>query len=269
VLFRSNLVIDYRSADGNVGRFPDLANEFVRQKVDLIVTRGTPALLAASHATATIPIVMAAIGEMPGPGIVASLAHPGGNVMGFTAFVTELTGKRLEILRELIGKVPRVASLSNMSNATSLGQWKETQVAAKSLGIKPQQLDVRKPEDLGRAFDDAIKQSANGLVVGIDALTQPNRRTIAELAAKHRLPAMYASREFVDAGGLISYGVSYPDLYYRAARFVDKIFKGTKPGDIPVEQPTKYELVINRNAAKALGIEVPNSILVRATKVIE
>ena len=264
-----NLVIDYRSADGSAARFPDLATELVRLKVDLIVTRGTPALLAASKATGTIPIVMAAIGEPPGQGIVASLAHPGGNVTGFTAFVTELTGKRLEMLRELIGKAPRVAFLADVSNPITLGQWKETQAAAKSLGIQPQQLDVRKPEDLGRAFDDAIKQRANGLVVGIDALTQANRRTIAELAAKHRLPAIYASSEFVESGGLISYGVSYPDLYYRVAGHVDKIFKGNKPGDIPVEQPTKYELVINRNAAKALGIKIPNSILARTDKMIE
>jgi putative ABC transport system substrate-binding protein len=264
-----NLVIDYRSAEGSVARFPELATELVRLKVDLIVTRGTPALLAASHAAGTIPIVMAAIGEVPGHGIVASLAHPGGNVTGLTAFVTELTGKRLEMLRELIGKAPRVAFLADISNPISLGQWKETQAAAKLLGIQPQHLDVRKPEDLGRAFDDAIKQRANGLVVGIDALVQANRRTIVELAAKHRLPAIYASREFVDAGGLISYGVSYPDLYFRAAGHVDKIFKGKKPADIPVEQPTKYELVINGNAAKALGIKIPNSILVRTDKVIE
>ena len=264
-----NLVIDYRSAEGRAARFPDLATELVRLKVDLIVTRGTPALLAASNAAGKIPIVMAAIGEPPGQGIVASLAHPGGNVTGLTAFVTQLTGKRLEILRELIGKTPRVAFLADRSNPISLGQWKETQMAANSLGIQPQLLDVRKPEELGRAFDDAITQRANGLVVGIDALTQANRRTIAELATKHRLPAIYASREFVDAGGLISYGVSYPDLYYRAAGLVDKIFKGNKPGDIPVEQPTKYEFVINRNAAKALGIKIPNSILVQATKVIE
>ena len=264
-----NLVIDYRSAEGSVARFPELAAELVRLKVDLIVTRGTPALLAASNAAGTIPIVMAAIGEVPGQGIVASLAHPGGNVTGLSAFVTELTGKRLEILRKLIGKATRVAYLVDMSNPISLGQWKEAQAAAKSLRIQARLLDVRKPEDLGHAFDDAIKQRANGLVVGIDSLMQTNRQTIAELATKHRLPAIYASREFVDGGGLISYGVSYPDLYYRAAGHVDKIFKGKKPGDIPVEQPTKYELVINGNAAKALGIKIPNSILVRTDKVID
>ena len=264
-----NLVIDYRSAEGSVARFPNLAAELVRLKVDLIVTRGTPALLAASNAAGKIPIVMAAIGELPGLGIVASLAHPGGNVTGLTAFVTELTGKRLEILRELIGKAPQVAILADMSNPISLGQWKETQVAAKSLGIQPQLLDARKPEDLGRAFDNAIKQRAKGLVVSIDAFIQANRQTITALATKHRLPAIYASSEFVDAGGLISYGVSYPDLYYRAAGHVDKIFKGNKPGDIPVEQPTKYELVINRNAAKALGLKIPQSLLVMADKVIE
>jgi len=264
-----NLVVEYRSVEGSAARFPDLATELVRLKVDLIVTRGTPALLAASNAAGRIPIVMAAIGESPGQGIVASLAHPGGNVTGLTAFVTELTGKRLEILQELIGKAPRVAFLADMSNPISVGQWKETQAAANSLSIQPQLLDVRKPEELGRAFENAIKQRAKGIVVSIDSLMQTNRRTIAELATTHRLPAIYASREFVDAGGLISYGVSYPDLYYRAAGHVDKIFKGKKPGDIPVEQPTKYELVISRNAANALGIKIPKSILLRADKVIE
>ncbi len=264
-----NLVIEYRSADGSGARFPNLMTELLQLKVDLIVTRGTPALLAASNATGKIPIVMAAIGEPPGLGIVASLANPGGNVTGLSAFVTELTGKRLEILRELIGKALRVAFLADMSNPISPGQWKETQMAANSLGIQHQLLEVRKPEELGRAFDNAIKQHANGLVVGIDSLTQANRQTIAGLAAKHRLLAIYASREFVDAGGFISYGVNYRDLYYRAAGLVDKIFKGTKPGEIPVEQPTKFEMVINMKTAKALGIKIPNSILVRADKVIE
>ena len=264
-----NLVFEYRSAEGRGERFPDLAAELVRLRVDLIVTRGTPALLAASKATGTIPIVMAAIGEPPGQGIVVSLAHPGGNVTGLSAFVSELTGKRIELLGELVAKLTRVATLLNMGNPIFLAQWQETQLAARSLGIRAQLLDVRKPEELGRAFDSAIKQRADGLVVGIDALTQANRQLIAELASKHRLPAIYASKEFVDAGGLVSYGVSYPDLYYRAASLVNKIFRGAKPGDLPVEQPTKYELVINMKTAKALGIKISQSILLRTDKVIE
>jgi putative ABC transport system substrate-binding protein len=264
-----NLVIEYLSAEGRGERFAELAAELVRLKVDVIVTRGTPAVVVASKAAGTIPVVMAAIGEPPGRGIVASLARPGGNVTGLSAFVTELTAKRLEMLKELAPRVTRVAALFNMGNPIFAGQWQETQSAAKSMGIRPQLLDVRTSEELAPAFDNAVKQHANGLVVGIDALTQANGKAIAGFAARHRLPAIYASREFVESGGLISYGVSYPDLYYRAARFVDKILKGARPAELPVEQPTKYELVINRRAAKALGLAIPQELLLRADEVIE
>jgi len=263
-----NLNFDYRSAEGRGERFAELASELVNSKVDLIVTRGTPALLAASKATTTIPIVMAAIGEPPGQGIVATLARPGRNVTGLSAFVTELTGKRIEVLREAVPKVSRIATLLNMGNPIFLAQWKETQSAAQSLNMQAQLLDVRKAEELEPAFLQAVKQSADGLIVGIDALTQANRRLIAELCVKHRLPAIYASKEFAEAGGLISYGVSYPDLYYRAANLVHKIFVGAKPGDLPVEQPTKYELVVNRRAAATLGLSIPASLLLRADEVI-
>ena len=263
-----NLVFDYRSAEGRGERFAEFATELVNGKADLIVTRGTPALLAASKATTTIPIVMAAIGEPPGRGIVATLARPGGNVTGLSAFVTELTGKRTEMLREMVPKLSRIASLLDMGNPISAAQWKETQIAAQSLGIQSLLLDVRKAEELEPAFSQAVKQRADGLVVGIDAFTQPNRRLIAELCVKHHLPAIYASKEFAEAGGLISYGVSYPDLYYRAANFVHKIFMGAEPGDLPVEQPTRYELVINRKAAASLGLRIPASLAIRADEVI-
>ena len=263
-----NLVFDYRSAEGRAERFAELANELVKSKVDLIVTRGTPALFAASKATTTIPIVMAAIGESPGEGIVATLARPGGNVTGLSAFVTELTGKRIELLREAVPKLSRIATLFNMGNPLFLAQWKETQVATQSLGMQAQLLDVRKAEELEPAFLQAAKQRAGGLIVGIDVFTQANRRFIAELCIKHRLPAIYASKEFVEVGGLISYGVSYPDLYYRAATMVHKIFLGSKPSDLPVEQPTKYELVINRKAAGSLGLTLPASLLLRADEVL-
>lgn len=262
-----NLVFDYRSAEGRAERFAELANELVKSKVDLIVTRGTPALFAASKATTTIPIVMAAIGEPP-QGIVATLARPGGNVTGLSAFVTELTGKRIEVLREAVPKLSRIATLFNMGNPLFLAQWKETQVATQSLGMQAQLLDVRKAEELEPAFLQAAKQRAGGLIVGIDVFTQANRRFIAELCIKHRLPAIYASKEFVEVGGLISYGVSYPDLYYRAATMVHKIFLGSKPSDLPVEQPTKYELVINRKAAGSLGLTLPASLLLRADEVL-
>ena len=263
-----NLVFDYRSAEGRGERFPQLANELVKSGVDVIVTRGTPALLAASKATTTIPIVMAAIGEAPGHKIVATLARPGGNVTGLSAFVTELTGKRFEMLREAIPKLSRVAILLNMGNPISLAQWNEAQVAARSLGMQVQLLDIRKAEELEPALLQAAKQHVGGLVVGIDVFTQANRKAIAELCAKHRLPAAYASKEFAESGGLLSYGVSYPDLYYRAATMVHKIFLGTRPGDLPVEQPTKYELVINRKAAASLGLTLPASLLIRADELL-
>jgi len=266
---QKNLLFEYRSAEGRGERFVDLATELVNLKVDMIVTRGTPAALAASNATRTIPVVMAAIGEPPGQSIVATLARPGGNVTGLSAFVTELTAKRIEVLREMVPKIARISTLLNMGNPISLAQWKETQSAAKVLGIQCKLLDVRKADELEHAFDEAINQRADGLFVGIDALTQANRHLIAELAVKRRLPTVHASKEFVDAGGLISYGVSYPDLYYRAAGIVNKIFLGTKPGDIPVEQPIRYELVINRRTAKALGIAIPKELLFRADEIIE
>ena len=264
-----NFMIEYRSADGRRERFPELATELVRLKVDVILTRGTPAVMAAKNATGTIPVVMAASGDPLLSGVVAGLARPGGNVTGLSAIVVEVTGKRLQLLREVVPGVSRIAVLFDMGNPNNALQWKETEIAAPSLGVQPQLLDVRKPGDFGGAFDAAIRQRAGAMVVGIDALTQANHRPIIDLAAKHRLPAIYASREFVDAGGLVAYGVSYPHLYHRAASFVDKILKGAKPADLPVEQPTKFELVINLKTAKALGLMIPQTILLQADHVIE
>lgn len=263
-----NLVIEYRSADGRAERFPALAAELVGMKVDLIVTRGTPAARAATNATGSIPVVMAAIGEPLGVGVVASLARPGGNVTGLSAFATELSGKRVELLREMLPGIKRIAALLNMGNPLFPPQWKEIETAARSLGIEPQLLDVRKSEEIGPLFDAAIISRADALVVGPDGVTQASLQSITELATKHRLPTMYPSREFVDAGGLISYGVSYPDLYYRAAGLVDKIFKGAKPAEIPVEQPTKFELVVNLKTAAALGLGIPPSLMLQADHVV-
>jgi putative ABC transport system substrate-binding protein len=264
-----NFMIEYRSADGRRERFPELATELVRLKVDVILTRGTPAVMAAKNATGTIPVVMAASGDPLLSGVVAGLARPGGNVTGLSAIVVEVTGKRLQLLREVVPGVSRIASLLDMGNPNNALQWKETEIVAQSLGVQPQLLDVRKPGDFGGAFDAAIRQRAGAMVVGIDALTQANHRLIIDLAAKHRLPAIYATREFVDAGGLVAYGVSYPHLYHRAATYVDKILKGAKPADLPVEQPTKFEFVINLKTAKALGLTIPLSVLARADQVIE
>jgi ABC-type uncharacterized transport system substrate-binding protein len=264
-----DLMIEYRSAEGHGERFPELATELVRLKVDLLLTRGTPAALAAKNATEKIPVVMASSGDPLQTGVIAGLARPGGNVTGLSAIIVELTGKRLELLKEVVPGVLRIAVLLNMSNPNNALLWKEIEIAAPSLEVQLQLLDVRKPGDFGEAFDAAIKQRAGALVVGSDALTLANRRPVVDLAAKHRLPAIYSAREFVDAGGLIAYGVSYPHLYRRAAIFVDKIFKGTKPGDLPVEQPTKFELVINLKTAKALGLRIPQSVLIRADEVVQ
>ena len=264
-----NYIVEYRSADGVAARFPKHVAELVGLQVDIIVTRGTPAAQAAKDATAVIPVVMAAIGEPLGVGVVDSLARPGGNVTGFSAFVTELAGKRVELAKEAFPGSLRVGLLNNMSNPVIPPQWEETEKAAFLLGMQAVFLDVRTAGDVVGAFEQAVGQGIDVLLVGIDAITQVNREHIAELATKHRLPAIYASREFVDAGGLMTYGVSYPQLYFRAAALVDKIFKGAKPGDIPVQQPTKLELVINLKSAKAIGIELPPMILQRADEVIE
>ena len=264
-----NLFIEYRSADGRAERFPDLASELVRLKVDVIVTRGTPAILAAKNATTVIPIVMAAIGEPLATGAVANLARPGGNVTGLSSFATELVSKRVELVKEMIPGITRIAGLFNMGNPVVPPEWEAAKAAALSLGIELNLLDVRNSQDLSRAFEPEIRRRADALLVSLDGFIQANQATILDLVARRRLPAMYPSREFVDDGGLLAYGVSYPPLYHRAATFVDKIFKGAKPADLPVEQPTKMELIINLKTAKALGLAVPPTLLVAADEVIE
>jgi putative ABC transport system substrate-binding protein len=264
-----NLLIEYRSAAGNGERFPDLAAELVHLNVDLIVTRGTPAVVAAKGATAAIPIIMAASGEPFGTGVVAGLASPGGNVTGLSSFNTELEPKRLELLTEIAPGIRRVAALYNLANPVFPARWKVVNTLAASRGLEAQLLDVRAPEQIEPAIEAAKRDHADALVVGIDGLLQAMRTVIAAAAAKHRLPAIYPAKEFVDAGGLCAYGVSYPHLYLRAATFVDKILKGANPAELPVEQPTKFELVINLKAAQAIGLTVPSSLLMRADEVIE
>ncbi len=264
-----NLSIEYSSADGIAERFPELAAELVRLQVDLIVTRGTPAAQAAKNATATIPVVMAAIGEPLAVGVVAGLARPSGNVTGLSSFTTELAGKRVELAKEMMPGISRVGLLHNMGNPIVPPQWEETLATARTLGLTAELLDVRSEQDVRAAFDAALRLQVGALLVGIDGFTQSNIQVIVDLAARHRLPALYPSREFVAAGGLMTYGISYPDLYFRAASFVDKIFKGAKPGDLPIQTPTKFELIINLRASKVLGLEVPPTLLARADEVIE
>jgi putative ABC transport system substrate-binding protein len=264
-----NLQIEYRSADGDSDRFPALVAELIGRGIDLIVTRETPAAKSAKAATATIPIVMAAIGEPLGVDVVASLAQPGGNVTGFSAFVTELSGKRVELLKETFPSIARVGLLQNMGNPVSPPQWEATLSAAKTLGLSAEVFDVRGDRDIASAFAVMRQRRVNALSVGIDALTQANAATIAKLAAEQKLPTVYPAREYVEVGGLLSYGVDYPALYYRAAGLVDKIFKGARPANLPVEQPTKLEFVINLRTAKTLGLEFPPSLVARADEVIE
>jgi putative tryptophan/tyrosine transport system substrate-binding protein len=262
-----NLVIEYRSAEDHAEQFPGLASELVRLKVDLIVTRGTPAAQAAKNVNGTIPVVMAAMGAPLV--VVASLAHPGGNVTGMTTFSAELIGKRIELLKELVPGLSRLALLHNIGNPMSPPEWEEAKVAARSLGLQAELLDVRNEEDLRGAFQVAVQHHVDALLIGADGLTQAHQRMIIDLAARNRLPASHPSRDFVEIGGLMAYAVNYPDLYFRAASFIDKIFKGVRPAELPVEQPTKFELVINLKTAKALGIDIPPSFLVRASEVIE
>jgi putative ABC transport system substrate-binding protein len=257
-----NLIIEYRSADGRAERFPDLASDLVRLRVDLIVTRGTPAAKAIKSATGTIPVVMAAMGEPLA--VVATLAHPGGNITGLTTFSIELTGKRVEVIKELVPSLSRVALLQNMGNPVAPPEWEETKTAARSLGLQAELLDVRSQGDLSRAFELAVRQHVEALVIGIDGLTQMYQQTIVDSVARNRLPAIYPDRAFVDGGGLIAYAVNYPDLYLRAAGLIGKIFKGAKPADLPIEQPTKFDLVINLKTAKSLGLTIPQSLRVQA-----
>jgi putative ABC transport system substrate-binding protein len=264
-----NLQIAYRSSDGRDERFPALAAELVALKVDLILTRGTPAALAAKNATGTIPVVMAASGDPVGSRIVTSLGRPGGNVTGLSSGITESFPKRVELLAELLPGLKRIAAILNMGNPVVPPQWSIIETSARALGIEAQLLDVRRPGDLQGAFDAAAKRRAEALVVGLDGVTQANLRPIAELAAKQRLPSIYPAKDYAKLGGLMAYGSSDFHMYRRAAAFVDKIFKGAKPADLPVEQPMKWELVINLKTAKALGRTIPASVLARADEVIQ
>ncbi|HSE67695.1 MAG TPA: ABC transporter substrate-binding protein [Gemmatimonadales bacterium] len=264
-----NLEIVYRSSDGRDERFPALAEELVRLRVDLILTRGTPAALAAKSATGSIPVVMAASGDPVGSGIVTSLSRPGGNVTGLSSGITESFPKRVELLAELRPGLKRIVAILNMGNHAVPPQWDVVKASAQSLGIEPHLLDVRRPEDLQGAFDEAARRRAEALVVGLDGVTQANLRSIAELAAKQRLPSIYPAQDYAKLGGLMTYGSSDFHMYRRAAGFVDKILKGAKPADLPVEQPTEWEFVINLKTAKALGLTIPPSLLQRADQVIE
>jgi len=267
-----NLVIEYRSADGKIERLPGLATELARLKVDLIAAGSTPLARALQQATTTIPIVAAVMGDPVGDGLVASLARPGGNITGLTFLGPELVPKRLELLKEALPKLSRVAVLWNpgaFGEQTMRDMLKGTEAAARALGVQLQLVGVRGPDEFDRAFSTMTRDRAEALVVFPSPALFNERRRIVDLATKHRLPSMSVAREFVEIGGLLSYGASITDLLRRAATYVDKILKGAKPADLPVEQPTKFELVINLKTAKALGLTIPPSLLGRADEVIQ
>ena len=268
-----NLVIEYRDAEGKPERLPALAAELVALKVDVIVTAGgTLAALAAKQATRTLPIVFAAAADPVESGLVTSFARPGGNVTGLSNFPPELVGKCLEQLKQAVPGVSRVAVLwqpGGFGERTEKDMLNAAEVAARALGVRPQFVEARGPADFDRAFSEMTRARAGALTVFANAMFTIERRRLVDLAAKNRLPALYAFREYVDAGGLMAYGPHLADLYRRAATYVDKILKGTKPGDLPVEQPTKFDLAINLKTAKTLGLTIPQSVLSRADQVIE
>ena len=262
------VVIEYRWAEGRNDRMAEIAAEFVRAKVNVIVAQGTPAALAAKNATASLPIVFALPGDPIGSGLVASLARPGGNVTGLSSQTAELGGKRLDLLREIVPGLRRLAIMANVSNAAGVVDTHEVQAAARAVGVDVASFEIRRTEDIAPAFA-TFKGTVDALYVPPDALLNTNRIRINTLALVARLPTMYGARENVEAGGLISYGPSFTDLFRRAGDYVDKILRGTKPADLPVEQPTKFELVVNLITAIALGLEVPATLLSRADEVIE
>ena len=266
---RKNIVIDYRWAEGKYDRFPDLAAELVRLQVDVIVTGGTPATQAAMHATKTISIVMMATGDPVRTGLVASLARPGGNVTGTTQLGAEIAGKRLQILKDTVPNRARVAFLRNPASAAHAPYFNDLQAAARGLRLTLHPVEVRESYEFEAAFAAMMRERPDALIVTGDAVHQLRQVWIVDFAAKRRLPVLYQLKEYVEAGGLMSYGASIADNYRRAATYVDKILKGAKPADLPVEQPTRFELVINMKTARALGLTIPQSILLRADQVIE
>ena len=264
----NNIIIEWRSAEGKFDRLPALAAELVRLKVDVIVTAGPIPTRAAKEVTSTIPIIMTQDPDPVGNGFVASLARPGGNITGLSTLAPELSGKQLELLKEIIPKLTRVAVFGTSTRAGNAQALKEIELAAGAFKVKLQYLDVLDPKDIETAFQGATKGRAEAVLVLQSAVFFSQRTQIAELAIKSRLPAIYYTTEFVEAGGLMSYATSYTDLFRRAATYVDKILKGRTPSDLPVEQPMKFEFVVNLKAAKQIGLTIPPNVLVRANKVI-
>jgi putative tryptophan/tyrosine transport system substrate-binding protein len=263
------LVFESRHANNKLDRLPTLADELVGLKVDLLLASSNPAALAAKNATKTIPIVFLGAGDPVALGLVESIARPGGNITGVTSIGAVLAGKRLELLKETVPKLSRVGVLWNPKDAASIQQWKESQSSARELGFQLHSMEVSSVDKYERAFQEAMKARSTALAVTQHTMAVGNQKQIVELAAKNRLPAIYPREDFVDSGGLMSYGADRAEPYRRAAYYIDRILKGAKPADLPVEQPTKFELVINLKTAKALGLTIPPIVLMRAERVIK
>jgi putative ABC transport system substrate-binding protein len=264
-----DILIEYRWLEGRYDRLHALIGELLGLKVDVLVTAGTPATLALKKATTTVPIVMIAVGDPVGTGIVPSLGRPGGNITGVTSISTEMDGKRLELLREVAPDISHVAVLWNAASPLQVLAEKQTQAAARTLHVKVLSLGVRTLQDIQAAFSVIVKERPGALLVLADRLFLQHRALIMDFTAQQRLPGVHAYRELVEAGGLMSFGPSYADMHRRAAYFVDRILRGAKPADLPVERPSKFDLVINLKAAKALGLAIPQSVLLRATEVLQ
>ena len=264
-----NIIIEWRSSEGKADRLPGLAAELVRLKVDMIVSGGSTATRPAKEATNTIPIVMAQDTDPVGNGFVASLARPGGNITGLATLAPELSGKQLELMKEIVPRLSRVAVLGTSTRSGNAQSLKETELAAGAFGVKLQYLDILSPKDIETAFRAASKDRADAVLVLTSPFATSQRTQIADLAVKNRLPAIYDRAEFVEDGGLMTYSVSSTDLFRRAAIYVDKVLKGAKTADLPVEQPIKFEFIINLKAAKQIGLTIPPNVLARADKVIK
>ena len=264
-----NIVIEWRSAEGKSERLPELAAELARLKPDALVAVGTPASLAVQKATTTLPIVMINAGDPIGTGLVKNLARPGGNLTGFSLMTAEIRPKQLEILREMVPALSRVAIMVNPANTSNITESKQLQTAAQRFGVTIQFVEARTPQEIASGFVEMARQNARALLLPRDALFIQQREQILQLLAKHRLPCISGYGEFAEAGGLMSYGPKLRENYRRAAIYVDKILKGANPGELPVEQPTTFELAVNLKTAKALGIKVPQTIMIQATKVID
>jgi putative tryptophan/tyrosine transport system substrate-binding protein len=264
-----NIAIDFRLADGKQELLPELAADLVRLPVNMMLASSTPAARAAKQATSTIPVIIVAVGDPVGTGLVSSLARPGGNITGLATLIPELSAKRLELLKETFPNISRVAVLYNPANPAKERDWHETLGAARALGMELLPFEVRKADDFEGAFAAIAGSGADALITFVDPVTIRHSQQIVSFAAAHSLPAMYGLEDFVGDGGLMAYGISFPDLYRRAAVFVDKILKGAKPADLPVEQPMRLELVINLKTARSLGLKIPQTVLFKADRVLQ